>query len=138
MSDIAKWRKTAEVAEPYPSVTYHDGCAGLRELGIKNQPRALLKSQCNVDVIELNQTEVCCGFGGTFCAKMPELSGKMVSDKLDNALASGAKILAGGDMGCLMNIAGRASRLGKPLEVRHVAELLAGDIDGPAIGEGEQ
>ena len=138
LSDIAKWRKTAEVAEPYPSVTYHDGCAGLRELGIKNQPRALLKSQCNVDVIELNQTEVCCGFGGTFCAKMPELSGKMVSDKLDNALASGAKILAGGDMGCLMNIAGRASRLGKPLEVRHVAELLAGDIDGPAIGEGEQ
>jgi L-lactate dehydrogenase complex protein LldE len=57
---------------------------------------------------------------------------------LDNALASGAKILAGGDMGCLMNIAGRASRLGKSLEVRHVAELLAGDINGPAIGEGEQ
>lgn len=138
LSDIAKWSKTTDVAEPYPSVTYHDSCAGLRELGIKSQPRALLKSQCNVDVIELNQTEVCCGFGGTFCAKMPELSGKMVTDKLDNALASGAQILAGGDMGCLMNIAGRASRLGKSLEVRHVAELLAGDIDGPAIGEGEQ
>lgn len=137
LSDIAKLKRTAGEARQLPSVTYHDSCAGLRELGVKNQPRALLKSLCDTEVTELSQTEVCCGFGGTFCAKMPELSGKMVSDKLDNALATEANILAGGDMGCLMNIAGRAKRLGKSIEVRHVAELLAGDLNGPGIGEGK-
>jgi L-lactate dehydrogenase complex protein LldE len=121
-----------------PTVTYHDSCAGLRELGIREQPRKLLRDLCQTEVKELKQTEVCCGFGGTFCAKMPEISGKMVGDKLDNALATGADILAGGDLGCLLNIAGRAQRLGKPLEVRHIAELLAGDLDGPAIGEGRK
>jgi L-lactate dehydrogenase complex protein LldE len=119
-----------------PSVTYHDSCAGLRELGIKDQPRRLLRELCDTEISELSQTEVCCGFGGTFCAKMPELSTKMVSDKLDSALATEAKILAGGDMGCLLNIAGRAKRLGLDIEVRHIAELLTGDISGPAIGEG--
>ena len=67
---------------------------------------------------------------------MPEISGKMVNDKLKNAVATGADVLAGGDLGCLMNIAGRARRLGVDIEVRHVVELLAGDLDGPAIGEG--
>ncbi|MBE9537480.1 MAG: (Fe-S)-binding protein [Proteobacteria bacterium] len=138
LSDIAKIEKAPGDTAPLPSVTYHDSCAGLRELGVKAQPRALLKELCNLEVSELGQTEVCCGFGGTFCAKMPELSGKMASDKLDSALATGAKVLAGGDMGCLMNIAGRAKRLGKNIEVRHIAELLAGDLDGPAIGEGKQ
>ena len=120
-----------------PTVTYHDSCAGLRELGIKAQPRELLGAMCSTRVTELQQTEVCCGFGGTFCAKMPEISGKMVSDKLDSALATDAQILAGGDLGCLLNIAGRAKRLDRDIEVRHIAELLAGDLDGPAIGEGE-
>ena len=67
---------------------------------------------------------------------MPEISGKMVNDKLNNAAATGAEILAGGDLGCLMNIAGRARRMGVDIEVRHVVELLAGDLDEPAIGEG--
>ena len=137
LSDIAKIKKAPGATAPLPGVTYHDSCAGLRELGVKDQPRALLKDLCDLDVSELSQTEVCCGFGGTFCAKMPELSGKMVGDKLDSALATEAKILAGGDMGCLMNIAGRAKRLGKTIEVRHIAELLAGDLDGPGIGEGK-
>jgi len=137
LSDIAKIESSRRETTQLPSVTYHDSCAGLRELGVKNQPRALLKELCNLEVSELSQTEVCCGFGGTFCAKMPELSGKMASDKLDNALATEAKILAGGDMGCLMNIAGRAKRLGKNIEVRHIAELLAGDLGGPGIGEGK-
>ena len=136
--DIAKMEKDPAQTAQHPTVTYHDSCAGLRELGIKNQPRALLKNLCNVEVSELGQSEVCCGFGGTFCAKMPELSGKMVSDKLESALTTQATILAGGDMGCLMNIAGRAKRLGKSIEVRHVAELLADDLNGPAIGEGQQ
>ena len=84
----------------------------------------------------MQQSEVCCGFGGTFCAKMPEISGKMVDDKLKDALATGAKILAGGDLGCLLNIAGRAERLGEDIDVRHVAELLCHDLDSPAIGKG--
>jgi L-lactate dehydrogenase complex protein LldE len=68
---------------------------------------------------------------------MPEISEKMVTDKLQSALATGADVLLGGDLGCLMNIAGRASRLGTQLEVRHVAEVLAQDTNCPAIGEGE-
>jgi L-lactate dehydrogenase complex protein LldE len=118
-------------------VTYHDSCAGLRELDIKEQPRKLLRELCDTEVSELQQTEVCCGFGGTFCAKMPEISGKMVGDKLTNALATEADILAGGDLGCLLNIAGRAKRQGETLEVRHIAELLAGDLAGPGIGDGQ-
>ena len=103
---------------------------------IKEQPRQLLRELCDVEVNELKQSEVCCGFGGTFCAKMPEISGKMVNDKLDHVLATGAKIVTGGDLGCLLNIAGRAQRRGQKIEVRHIAELLSGDMDTPPIGEG--
>lgn len=117
------------------TVTYHDGCAGLREMGIKQQPRQLLAQQCGVEVKELAQTEVCCGFGGTFCTKMPAISTKMADDKLDSAVASGAELLLGGDLGCLLHIAGRARRRGLELEVRHVAEVLAGAPKGPGIGE---
>lgn len=120
-----------------PSVTYHDSCAGLRELGVQAQPRQLLREQCGIEVQELEQTEVCCGFGGTFCAKMPEISAKMTDDKLRNALASGADVLAGGDLGCLLSLAGRARRQGQQLEVRHIAELLDGDLYSPAIGKGK-
>ncbi|MEP5765081.1 MAG: (Fe-S)-binding protein [Halieaceae bacterium] len=118
------------------AITYHDSCAGLRELGIKQQPRTLLQ-RSGANLAEMQSTEVCCGFGGTFCTKMPEISEKMVSDKLEQARATGAELLLGGDLGCLMNISGRASRMGDTLEVRHITELLAGQLDGPAIGEGE-
>lgn len=137
LTEIASINPPAEGSAHFPRVTYHDSCAGLRELGISEQPRTLLRKFCKTEISELKQTEVCCGFGGTFCAKMPELSTKMVDDKLDAALATSAPILVGGDLGCLMNIAGRAKRLGKDLEVRHIAELLTNDMDGPAIGEGE-
>ncbi len=138
LNDIAGLRRGRRKPIDLPEVTYHDSCAGLRELGIKAQPRELLRELCDTEVTELQQTDVCCGFGGTFCAKMPEISGKMVGDKLNNALATKAGILAGGDLGCLLNIAGRARRMGQPIEVRHIAELLSGDIHGPAIGEGEK
>ena len=137
LSDILHVERGDRQPIELPAVTYHDSCAGLRELGIKQQPRKLLQELCDTEVTELQQTEVCCGFGGTFCAKMPEISGKMVGDKLDSALATKAQILAGGDLGCLLNIAGRSSRQGETIEVRHIAELLAGDLDVPAIGEGE-
>ena len=137
LADIARIKKGDRPPIKLPSVTYHDSCAGLRELNIKAQPRALLKELCDTEVDELQQTEVCCGFGGTFCAKMPEISGKMVGDKLASAVATKAKILTGGDLGCLLNIAGRAQRNGEDIEVRHIAELLCGDLDDPAIGQGQ-
>jgi L-lactate dehydrogenase complex protein LldE len=136
LNDIAGVKPQGKPLSRFPTVAYHDGCAGLRELGIKEQPRNLLREMCGIEVSELQQSEACCGFGGTFCAKMPEISGKMVGDKLSNAMATGAQILAGGDLGCLLNIAGRARREGQNIEVRHIAELLCNEIDTPAIGEG--
>ncbi|QFU75303.1 (Fe-S)-binding protein [Halioglobus maricola] len=137
LTDVVKLDTPPAHPTQLPPLTYHDSCAGLRELGIKEQPRQLLKSLCGVDVTEMQQSDVCCGFGGTFCAKMPDISAKMADDKLRNASATNAAILTGGDLGCLLNIAGRARREGLDIEVRHVAEILSGDLYGPAIGERE-
>jgi L-lactate dehydrogenase complex protein LldE len=117
--------------------TYHDACAGLRELGIKQQPRLLLQSVRGLELIELPGAEVCCGFGGTFCVKYPEISTRMVDDKAVEVAATGADVVLAGDLGCLMNIAGRLSRLGSPVEVRHIAEVLAGMAGRPPIGRPE-
>ena len=113
-------------------VTYHDACSGLRELGIKGQPRALLE-QCRVTLKEMPDAEICCGFGGTFCVKYPEISNAIVTKKAANVRATGAHVLLAGDLGCLMNMAGKLAREGSNVEVRHVAEILAGMTDGPAI-----
>lgn len=137
LAEVVKLDSAPAVATELPPVTYHDSCAGLREMGVKDQPRALLKVLCGIEISEMQQSDVCCGFGGTFCAKMPEISTKMVDDKLRNASATGAAILTGGDLGCLLNIAGRARRQGLDIEVRHVAELLSGDLYTPPIGDGE-
>ena len=118
-------------------VAYHDACAGLRELGIADQPRALLSSVSGLTLVEVAQGEVCCGFGGLFSVKYPDISVRMVSDKTAAIAATGADTLLGGDLGCLMNIAGRLSRQGSPIRIRHVAEVLADMADNPAIGEGE-
>jgi L-lactate dehydrogenase complex protein LldE len=117
--------------------TYHDACAGLRELGIKQQPRVLLQSVRGLELTELAAPEVCCGFGGTFCVKYPEISTRMVDDKAADIAATGADVVLAGDLGCLMNIAGRLSRLGSPIEVRHIAEVLAGAVGQPPIGSRE-
>ena len=117
-------------------VTYHDGCAGLRELGVRAQPRALLGTIAGLTLREMQDTDECCGFGGTFCVKYPDISTRMVDDKVRNITATGADMVVAGDMGCLLNIAGRIRREGLPVQVRHVAELLAGRMDAaPAIGE---
>ena len=107
------------------SVTYHDACAGLRELGVREQPRALLASIPGVTLTELADRDVCCGFGGTFCVKYPDISTRMVEDKVRDIVASGADTLLAGDLGCLLNIAGRLHREGRPVAARHVAEVLA-------------
>jgi L-lactate dehydrogenase complex protein LldE len=114
-------------------VTYHDACSGLRELGIKEQPRRLLASVEGLELVELKAAEVCCGFGGTFCVKYPGVSTKMVSDKAADIEATGAELVLAGDLGCLMNVAGRLKRLGSRVEARHVAEVLADRLDEPPI-----
>jgi L-lactate dehydrogenase complex protein LldE len=120
----------------YPAVaTYHDSCSGLRELKIKEQPRALLAQVGGIELQEMLDTDVCCGFGGTFCVKYPEISERMVSDKVANIVATAADTVLGGDLGCLLNIAGRLKRLGSPVRVYHAAEVLAGLTDEASIGE---
>jgi L-lactate dehydrogenase complex protein LldE len=118
------------------TVAYHDSCSGLRELGVRAQPRALLSGIAGLTVKELAEPDVCCGFGGTFCVKYPEISTRMVSNKVADITATGATTLLAGDMGCLMNMAGRLSREGSAINVRHVAEVLAGMTSAtPAIGK---
>lgn len=106
-------------------VTYHDACSGLRELGIKEEPRRLLASVAGLTLAEMATPEICCGFGGTFCVKYPEISDKMVTDKTADIVATGADTLLAGDLGCLLNMAGKLARLGAAIRVRHVAEVLA-------------
>ena len=116
-------------------ITYHDACSGLRELGVKRQPRQLLASVAGLKLEELPGAEVCCGFGGTFCIKYPEISDKMVSDKATDIAETGAEAVLAGDLGCLLNIAGKLCRQGRQIEVRHIAEVLAGMADNvPPIG----
>ncbi len=118
-------------------VAYHDACAGLRELTIAEQPRALLASVAGLTLVDLPQAETCWGFGGLFSVKFPDISLQMVSQKTAAIAEAGADTLLGGDLGCLLNIAGRLSRTGSPVRARHVAEVLAGMTDGPAIGAGD-
>ena len=114
-------------------VTYHDGCSGLRELGVKEQPRRLLAAMADLTIVEHEEAEVCCGFGGTFCVKYPDISTAMGDAKIASIEKSGADLILAGDLGCLLNIAGRLSRRGSEIQVRHVAEILAGMTDGPPI-----
>ena len=140
ISFLADVRGIEHVAAHYEGVaTYHDSCSGLRELGVKQQPRRLLAGVAGLSIKELPGAEVCCGFGGTFCVKYPEISDRMVADKAADIVATGADTLLAGDMGCLLNMAGKLSRLGKPVRVRHVAEVLAGMADeAPPIGTPEE
>ena len=118
-------------------VTYHDSCSALRELGIKDQPRKLLSSVTGLQLTEMQGTDICCGFGGTFCVKYPEISGRMAADKVAAVAASGADTLLAGDLGCLLNLAGKIRREGKSTRVYHVAEVLANMADCKSVGEGE-
>ncbi|HLB80339.1 MAG TPA: (Fe-S)-binding protein [Dongiaceae bacterium] len=117
------------------AVAYHDSCSGLRELGVKAQPRRLLRSIAGLRLTELPDAESCCGFGGAFCVKYPAISDRMAAEKSAAIARTGAATLLAGDLGCLMNLAGKLHREGRVVAVRHVAEVLAGMTDGPAIGE---
>ncbi len=115
--------------------TYHDSCSGLRSLGIKDQPRQLLASVDGMRLVEMQDAEVCCGFGGTFCVKYSDISNVMVEKKSSNVKTTRAPLLMAGDLGCLINIKGKLAREGTNVEVRHVAEVLAGMLDAPGIGD---
>lgn len=125
----------SDVEAAFPqTVTYHDSCSGLRELGVRDQPRKLLSSVDELSLVELSDADICCGFGGTFCVKYPDISNTMVSSKTGNIEDTGAQTLLAGDLGCLMNMAGKLQRSGSDIQVRHVAEVLADMTDTPAIG----
>jgi L-lactate dehydrogenase complex protein LldE len=127
---------TAVEAAYAGAATYHDSCSGLRELGIKAQPRRLLGSVAGLRLTEMAEPELCCGFGGTFCVKYPDISTRMVADKARDIAATGADTLLAGDLGCLLNMAGRLQREGSAVKARHVAEVLAGMTDAvPPIGQ---
>jgi L-lactate dehydrogenase complex protein LldE len=136
VSFLADVRGIEQVEAHYEGVaTYHDACSGLRELGVKEQPRRLLAQVRGLRLRELPGAEVCCGFGGTFCIKYPDISERMAADKAADVVRTGADTLLAGDMGCLLNMAGKLSRLGRKVRVRHVAEVLAGMAEEtPPIG----
>ncbi len=117
------------------SATYHDSCSGLRELGIQAQPRHLLENVDGLALTEMKDADVCCGFGGTFCVKYSQISDAIVERKIANVVESGADTLLAGDLGCLLNIAGKLQRNGHNVQVRHIAEVLSGMTDTPPIGE---
>ena len=117
------------------AVTYHDSCSGLRELGIKTQPRALLKNVRGLTLSEGAEAESCCGFGGLFCVKYGDIANEIVGRKVADIHETDADMVLGGDLGCLMNIAGKLKRQGSNIEVRHVAEILADMHDHPAIAD---
>jgi L-lactate dehydrogenase complex protein LldE len=107
----------------------------LREVKCAREARKLLSTVQGLDVVDIPDAEVCCGFGGLFSVKYPEISVRMADDKIANAKLAEADLLIGPDLGCLIHLAGRLTRKGETLEVRHAAEVLAGMMDEPALGE---
>jgi L-lactate dehydrogenase complex protein LldE len=111
----------------YGRLTLHDSCQALRGLGVQNQPRKLIANIAGAELVEMHDPDRCCGFGGTFSVKYPDISTAMVDDKVRAIMATGADVVTGVDLSCLANIQGRLSRLKSPIRVIHIAELLAGD-----------
>jgi L-lactate dehydrogenase complex protein LldE len=107
-------------------ITYHDSCHLLRNLRIQSQPRKLLSKVSGAEFIEMHDADRCCGFGGSFAVKYADISSAMVTDKVNNIVASGADTVVGCDMGCLMNIQGMLNRVGSDIKIMHIAQILAG------------
>ena len=136
LADVGGWNKTDVSYDG--DCAYHDSCSGLRELGIKQQPRKLLQNISGLNLKELSEGGTCCGFGGLFSVKLGEVSTAIVDRKSDDILKTNADTLLGGDLGCLLNMAGRLSRRGENIKVYHVAEILAGMANVAPIGAGEK
>ena len=122
---LVKVLKVEDVGACFPRrVTYHDSCHLLRELGIADEPRKLLRAVRGIELVELQDYRLCCGFGGTFSVKFPEISVAMAEDKLRAAVEARAEVLVANDSGCLMHLAGLIHRQGLPIRTMHLAELL--------------
>ncbi len=123
---LVKVLKAQNVGARFPHrVAYHDSCHLLRELGVSEEPRALLRAVDGIEMVEIKDYRLCCGFGGTFSVKFPEVSVAMGQDKIEAALASGAEYLVANDSGCLMHLASLIHRQGAPLKTMHLAQVLA-------------
>ncbi|MDQ1330904.1 MAG: L-lactate dehydrogenase complex protein LldE [Thermodesulfobacteriota bacterium] len=107
-------------------ITYHDSCHLMRGIGVKEQPRRLIRKISGAEFVEMNDSDRCCGFGGAFAVKYPEISSAILEDKVKNIIDSNAEVVTGCDMGCLMNIQGMLSRKNLPVKTLHIAQLLAG------------
>jgi len=107
-------------------ITYHDSCHLMRGIGVKEQPRRLIRRIRGAEFVEMKDSDRCCGFGGAFSVKYPEISTAMLEDKVNNIIDSKAEVVTGCDMGCLMNIQGMLIRKGLPVKTIHIAQLLAG------------
>lgn len=118
--------RVEDVGATYPGrVTYHDSCHLLRGIRVKEQPRRLLRKVAGLELVEMKNSDYCCGFGGAFAVKYPDISCAMVLDKVENIVSSGAHAVVGCDAGCLLNISGAISRQGLPIKTLHIAEILA-------------
>jgi L-lactate dehydrogenase complex protein LldE len=117
------------------TIVHHDSCSCLRDLNVEQAPQNLLAQIVGARIARPTQPATCCGFGGTFAVKYPDISSQMAKRKAEDLMATSADLLVSSDLGCLLNIAGTLSRQGSTMKVRHIAEVLAGDLDGPAIGE---
>jgi L-lactate dehydrogenase complex protein LldE len=136
VSFLVNVRKVERVsAQCRAKACYHDSCSSLREMRVNGEPRKLLGSVEGLSLSPLANPEVCCGFGGLFSVKYPAISERMADDKIADAAATGADTLVGPDLGCLLHLAGRMERQNRPMKVRHIAEVLAGMSDKPALGE---
>ncbi len=114
-------------AKLHARATFHDGCHGLRELGIRDAPRKLLAHVEGLELVEMSEAQTCCGFGGTFAVKFPSISTAMGEVKCDSIAATGASLVISNDSSCLMHLQGLLDRRGQPLRSLHLAEVLAGE-----------
>ena len=124
-------RKTA-----IKKIAIHDSCSCLRELGIREEPRQMLAGLDGAEVVELSRPERCCGFGGLFSLKFSEISNHLADQKIETVKATGANVLVGADLGCLLNLEARLKKDGHPIEVRHITEVLAEALAEDRTGEG--
>jgi L-lactate dehydrogenase complex protein LldE len=123
---LVDFLKVEDLGASYPGrATYHDSCHLLRGLRVQDQPRRLLRRVDGLDLVEMKNSDYCCGFGGAFAVKYPDISAAMVNDKIDHIVNCGAQTVVGCDTGCLLNIAGAVSRRGLPIKTMHIAEILA-------------
>lgn len=118
--------KVEDIGASFPmKATYHDSCAALRECKIKEEPRKLLSKVAGLELVEMNDVETCCGFGGTFSVKYEPISIAMAEQKVNNALQTGAEAIISTDLSCLMHLDGYIQKKQFPLQTFHLADILA-------------